>query len=38
MEVIFIRHAKSINYENNIRQTSDSKLGVIGKRQARKTA
>ncbi len=38
MEVLFIRHAKSINYENNLRQTSDSRLGVIGKKQARKTS
>jgi len=34
MQLIFIRHAKSENYEANKRQDSYSKLGKLGKKQA----
>jgi probable phosphoglycerate mutase len=35
MQIVFIRHAKSINYENNKRQSPNTGLGVLGKKQAR---
>lgn len=38
MQVVFIRHAKSINYENKKRQSPSTGLGALGKKQARRLA
>lgn len=34
MRIVFIRHAKTENYDTNKRQGPDSKLGITGKKQA----
>ena len=38
MQIVFIKHAKSENYETNKRQAPDSRLASIGKKQARLVA
>lgn len=38
MQIVFIRHAKSENYEANKRQDAHSRLGKLGRKQARVVA
>jgi broad specificity phosphatase PhoE len=38
MQIVFVRHAISINHESGKRQAPETRLGVLGKKQARKLA